>query len=105
MLSKTAAFAWTDESMLFFVKSYVAINLKLAIDEVSSIIIKYLKSLLINYHINNKNSSSVRYMSDNSIVFKFKVNEKFVYGWRRKTHPHSTIIFKSEMIVNTIRIL
>ena len=82
----STVFKWSDDKILFLIFGYLKINIELGIDDISSIIFKYLKNFFIDYHINNKKYSNLSYMSDNTIICNFKT----IKG---SNHYFSNVIF------------
>ena len=49
-----AAFEWTTDKILVLLLGYLRIDINMGDDDISSIVLKYLKNLFIDYHIHNK---------------------------------------------------
>ena len=72
----SSTFEWNEDKILFLIIGYLRINILMGIYDISSIIFKYTKNLFIDYHLNNNKYSKISYLSDNTILCNFKVNEK-----------------------------
>ena len=72
--SRLVVFEWTEDKILFLTIGYTRIYIKMCVNDISSIIFKYLKNLLINYHINHPQHSNLTYMSNNNIICNIKTN-------------------------------
>ena len=82
---RIAPFEWTDNKINLISFGMTRKYSKYAVPDISSIIIIYLKNMLINYHINNNNYSKIKYMSNNTFLCNFYFNNT--------KHYYSTIIF------------
>ena len=64
-------FEWKEENIRLLAVGYTRNNINFGIYDISSIIFKYIKSMLIHYNINSNKYSKIKYMSDNSIICNF----------------------------------
>ena len=83
---ESMVFEWNDDKITLLCRGYTRNNIKMGINDISSIIFKYIKHVFKDYHINNEQYSKLSYMSDNSVICNFKINKKV-------KHCFSTIIF------------
>ena len=89
-------FEWDDEKLDTLVYGYTRNNIKFGIPDISSIILIYIKHLFVNYHINNKKYSNIKYMNNNTIICNFRITNNFddnicIFSYDK--HRFSAMIF------------
>ena len=87
MYVNSVAFELTEDNQEILCYGYFRSNLNVSVKGIADIALKYLKSLLSDYHISNHRYSNLKYMSNGSIICKFQALNRSI-----RHHFKSTII-------------
>ena len=77
-------FEWKEEKVKLLIFGFVRDYIAIAIPDISSIIYYYLSTMLFGYHINNNKYSTVKYMSNNDIIY----HSKRIHRWTTAIFTH-----------------
>ena len=80
-------FEWTEQKIKLLAIGYVKLFITDGIPDISSIILVYLVSMLINYHVTDIVSTTIKYFSNNDIIWNVS----------NGSNSYSSVIFKPNM--------